>query len=57
MMYAVLIFECVLISLKNHSSSSKIVLINELSSSKCWIRFIDVIITEIEKISVKAIEP
>lgn len=56
-MHALLIFECGLISLKNHSSSGKIVLINELNSSECRVRFIDVIITEIEKISVRAVEP
>lgn len=45
-----------LISLRNPSGSSEIVLINEFSGSECWIRFMGIIITEIEKINVSVIE-
>ena len=46
-----------LISLRNPSGGSEIVLINEFSGSECWIRFMVIIITEIEKINVSVIEP
>lgn len=39
------------------SGCSKIVLINELNNSECWIRFIDAIITELEKKVLRAIKP